>query len=149
MQVDSESRLSLSRTQMHICFGGSFTIGLISTVFGFFEIWFRLLEMEPKLWLAKYVLPEPGPISYFSERRMRYGFALILPWSWGYCAFTDWVTRASDMVMKACLNGRERDLEQWTHLFAEADSRFKFKGVIRIPGSRWSVIEAIWEKVAA
>ena len=53
------------------------------------------------------------------------------------------------MVMKACLNGRERDVDQWAQLFAKSDSRFKFNGVIKIPGSRWSVMEAIWEEVDA
>ncbi|KUJ22193.1 putative O-methyltransferase [Mollisia scopiformis] len=84
------------------------------------------LKHGARIVTGKVCLPEPGSISYSIERRMR----------------------ATDMVMKACLNGRERDVDQWAQLFTKSDSRFNFKGVIRIPGSRWSVIEVIWEDVS-
>jgi hypothetical protein len=50
-----------------------------------------------------------------------------------------------DLVMKSCLNGRERGVDEWKKLFKNSDERFKFKGVRRVPGSRFSVIEAVWE----
>jgi hypothetical protein len=48
------------------------------------------------------------------------------------------------MVMKSCLNGRERDAAQWAQFFAKSDSRFLFQGAMTSPGPRWSIIEAIW-----
>lgn len=47
--------------------------------------------------------------------------------------------------MKSCLNGKERGPDQWAQLFAKSDSRFRFQGVARVPGSRFSVVEAVWE----
>jgi hypothetical protein len=46
--------------------------------------------------------------------------------------------------MKGCLNGRERAVDEWRRLFEKSDERFEFRGVKRIPGSRFSVIEAVW-----
>ena len=54
--------------------------------------------------------------------------------------------RGGDLVMKSCLNGRERGIDQWKELFKESDERFRFRGVKRIPGSRFSVIEVAWEE---
>lgn len=51
--------------------------------------------------------------------------------------------------MKSCLNGRERDADEWAQLFEKADSRFKFQGIAAVPSSRFSVIEAIWEDDSA
>jgi hypothetical protein len=53
--------------------------------------------------------------------------------------------RGGDLVMKSCLNGRERGVDEWKELFKNSDERFKFKGAKRVPGSRFSVIEAAWE----
>jgi hypothetical protein len=53
--------------------------------------------------------------------------------------------RRSDLTMKSCLNGRERGVDEWKELFKYSDERFKFKGMKRVPGSRFSVIEAVWE----
>ena len=47
--------------------------------------------------------------------------------------------------MKYCLNGRERDADEWAQLFAKSDSRFKFRGITAVPASRFSAIEAIWD----
>ena len=55
--------------------------------------------------------------------------------------------RGSDLVMKSCLNGRERGVDEWKE-FKNSDERFKFKGVKRVPGSRFSV-KAIWEEDSA
>ncbi|THV54402.1 hypothetical protein BGAL_0027g00130 [Botrytis galanthina] len=57
--------------------------------------------------------------------------------------------RGSDFTMKSCLNGRERDADEWAQLFEKADSRFKFQGIAAVPSSRFSVIEAIWEDDSA
>ena len=37
--------------------------------------------------------------------------------------------RGSDLVMKSCLNGRERGVDEWKELFKNSDKRFKFQGV--------------------
>ncbi|KAI9648377.1 hypothetical protein NHQ30_003010 [Ciborinia camelliae] len=55
------------------------------------------------------------------------------------------LARRSDFTMKSCLNGKERDADEWAQLFAKADSRFRFQGVVAVPASRVSIIEAIWE----
>jgi len=42
-------------------------------------------------------------------------------------------------------NSREREHQDWGHLFKEADPRFKFLGVQQPPGSKLAFIEAGWE----
>ncbi|TGO60272.1 hypothetical protein BOTNAR_0148g00100 [Botryotinia narcissicola] len=59
------------------------------------------------------------------------------------------INRGSDFTMKSCLNGRERDADEWDQLFEKADSRFKLQGIAAVPNSRFSVIEAIWEDGSA
>ncbi|TGO83237.1 hypothetical protein BPOR_0678g00020 [Botrytis porri] len=54
-------------------------------------------------------------------------------------------TRGSDFITKSCLNGRERDADEWAQLFEKADWGFKFQGIAAVQNSRFSVIEAIWE----
>jgi hypothetical protein len=48
--------------------------------------------------------------------------------------------------MKGCFNRRERAVDKWRKLFEKSDERFGFRGVERVPGSRFSVIEAVWEE---
>ena len=43
-------------------------------------------------------------------------------------------------------NAKERDLEEWKALFAEADARFTFKTVHQPPGSRLAIIETAWDE---
>jgi hypothetical protein len=50
-----------------------------------------------------------------------------------------------DVTMLSLLNAKERDLEDFKHLFALADPRFKFLGVKTPKGSRMSIMEAVWE----
>lgn len=47
--------------------------------------------------------------------------------------------------MAACFNGRERNLNDWRHLFSQAHPGFAFKGVTHTPGSSFSLIEHVWE----
>ncbi|PQE04191.1 Sterigmatocystin 8-O-methyltransferase protein [Rutstroemia sp. NJR-2017a BVV2] len=51
----------------------------------------------------------------------------------------------TDLVMKACLNGKERSEAEWARLFEAGDPRFKFQGAMKVPHSRWAVMEAIWD----
>ncbi|TLD15085.1 Sterigmatocystin 8-O-methyltransferase [Venturia nashicola] len=54
------------------------------------------------------------------------------------------VARCSDMLMGSLLNGKLRTPEEWRHIFAEADSRFKFIGVRAIGGDK-GLAEAVFE----
>ncbi|KAF7960847.1 hypothetical protein EAE96_000519 [Botrytis aclada] len=81
------------------------------------------LKHGAKIVVGEVCLPKPGAnTSCWEERRMR----------------------GSDFTMKSCLNGRERDADEWAQLFEKANSRFKFQGIAAVPSSRFSVIEAIW-----
>lgn len=42
-------------------------------------------------------------------------------------------------------NSRERERQDWEHLFKEADPSFKFLGVQQPEGSKLAFIEASWE----
>jgi hypothetical protein len=48
--------------------------------------------------------------------------------------------------MKAIQNAKERDAEDWEHLFKIADPRFKFQGVKKPNGSTLSIIWASWDE---
>jgi hypothetical protein len=50
-----------------------------------------------------------------------------------------------DLSMLELHNGKERDADDWEQLFKDCDSRFKFLGTTRVPGSRLGVVEAKWE----
>ena len=56
------------------------------------------------------------------------------------------------MVMKACLNGRERDVDQWAQLFAKSDSRFKFFGngymMPKVSGGSCPVLSAVFRPIS-
>jgi hypothetical protein len=54
---------------------------------------------------------------------------------------------ASDLVMLALFNARERDSTDWTALFADVDQRFEFVGITDPPGSALSIIQARWKDV--
>lgn len=53
--------------------------------------------------------------------------------------------RALDIYMKQLLNSREREEEDWKHLFERAHPTFRFSGVRTPPSGGMSIIEAIWE----
>ncbi|KAL3422651.1 o-methyltransferase [Phlyctema vagabunda] len=55
------------------------------------------------------------------------------------------IMRTMDLVMLTLLNAQERTEEEFRSLFAQADSRFAFKGVTQPEGCRMSIIEAVWE----
>ena len=56
--------------------------------------------------------------------------------------------RSQDLQMRTLLNAQQRDLEQWTELFAQADRRLKIKNVVSLPGSIMSFIEVAIEETA-
>ena len=68
------------------------------------------------------VLPAPGTIPAADERMLR-----IL-----------------DVLMTTVCNGREREVDDWKDIFAQADARFVWKGACKSTG-KLSFIEAVWE----
>ena len=53
--------------------------------------------------------------------------------------------RRMDLVMLCLLNAQERTESEFAGLFAAAHEGFAFKGCTRAPGSRMSVVEAVWK----
>ena len=49
------------------------------------------------------------------------------------------------MTLKAFSNGKERDEAGWRAVFAQANSRFKFRGVTMSDGYQLSLIVAEWD----
>lgn len=43
-------------------------------------------------------------------------------------------------------NAKERDLDEWKGIFAQADVRFKFKGATQPECSNLALLEIIWEE---
>jgi hypothetical protein len=52
---------------------------------------------------------------------------------------------ATDLTMLEIGNAKERDLEEWKALFAQADPRFTFKGLKQPEGSRLAILETVWD----
>ncbi len=67
-------------------------------------------------------LPEPGTVGYLEERAMR----------------------TLDLFMQVTVNAREREADDWTALFAQADARYRVKRVWKPERSAMSFIEAEW-----
>ena len=53
--------------------------------------------------------------------------------------------RSLDCMMKAVVNGKEREEGEWRALLAAADSRFTFQQAVTPPGSIYAIIEAVWD----
>ena len=52
--------------------------------------------------------------------------------------------RIMDLEMMTTFNAKEREIEDWTSLFAQADPRLKLHNVIRPPGSVNSILEVVF-----
>lgn len=50
-----------------------------------------------------------------------------------------------DMLMLTLYNAREREHDDWAHLFAQADGRFTFIRAFKPEGSAAGIIEAVWD----
>ena len=68
-------------------------------------------------------LPKPGEVGMWDEK---------IVWS-------------LDLCMMAMFNSKERTVEEWEGLFAEADPRFKFLGARRPGESLLWIMEAVWD----
>lgn len=54
--------------------------------------------------------------------------------------------RAFDLTMLEIGNAKERDMEEWKTLFAEANARFKVTNVNQPMGSNLAIIETTWDE---
>ena len=57
------------------------------------------------------------------------------------------VHSAANIRMMILFNSHDRELGEWSSLFAKADPRFQFQGVKSMPagGDHLNMLEAIWE----
>ena len=99
------------------------------------------LKRGARVVLNEFVLPPPGIAStYISKVLRRVNMQVLLK---GF--HTDCTRRTMDLSMLELHNGKERDADDWEQLFRDCDSRFKFLGTTRVPGSRFGIVEAKWE----
>ncbi|KAK3703365.1 hypothetical protein LTR37_014471 [Vermiconidia calcicola] len=92
------------------------------------RIWRALipsLRTGTKILVMEELLPMPGSVPNAFERGLR----------------------SMDVGMVALGNGRERDMEQWKRLFAEADGegRFNFDAVLKPEGSQLVILQVTWK----
>ncbi|KAK4889758.1 hypothetical protein LTR27_011470 [Elasticomyces elasticus] len=80
------------------------------------------LKSGARVLIMDAVLPQVGALPTGMERRMR----------------------IFDVMMHALFAARERELDDWVSIFAEADERFVLKAVRQPEGSRLSVMEWMW-----
>ncbi|KAI1411312.1 S-adenosyl-L-methionine-dependent methyltransferase [Hypoxylon sp. FL1857] len=80
------------------------------------------LKPGAKIIVNDNVLPQPGTISKFQEKRLR----------------------AIDLTMTEMQNSRERELSDWINLFQLADQRFKFEEAKRPEGSNLWILTVVW-----
>ncbi|KAL5117424.1 hypothetical protein ACEQ8H_004740 [Pleosporales sp. CAS-2024a] len=83
------------------------------------------LKRGARIIISDFVVPELGTTSPYQEGLVR-GF---------------------DLAMMELFNSKERELKDWTRLFGEADSRFKFTGVRTVAGANLAFITAVWQGV--
>ncbi|EED16326.1 O-methyltransferase, putative [Talaromyces stipitatus ATCC 10500] len=81
------------------------------------------LKAGARVLIADFVMPPPGVLPNLLDRKLR----------------------AMDLTMLEIGNSKERALDEWISLFAQADSRFIFKGMRQPPGSRLAILEVTWE----
>ena len=96
--------------------------------------------------LQEFVIPEPGVLSSYHEKIIRYA---LIDLSSRYHASTLTLTelgRCFDISMKATFNSKEREMGDWIQLFARADPRFKFVDAKVPPGSSLAVVHFRWEE---
>jgi SAM-dependent methyltransferase len=81
------------------------------------------LKPGAKIVIADYVIPSPDRVPKSQEAAMRTGI----------------------VSMNVLFNSADREMEEWTRLFGEADPRFDFKGGSQPLGSDLWVLEADWK----
>ncbi|OIW31212.1 S-adenosyl-L-methionine-dependent methyltransferase [Coniochaeta ligniaria NRRL 30616] len=81
------------------------------------------LKPGAKVLIMDHCLTEPGTQNPWDEKQIR----------------------SMDLIMLCLLNAQERTEQEFKDLFAAADEGFVFKGVIRPPGAKMGIIEAVWK----
>ncbi|KAI1458806.1 S-adenosyl-L-methionine-dependent methyltransferase [Annulohypoxylon moriforme] len=80
------------------------------------------LKTGAKILIQDICMPEPAKLPLWKERDLR----------------------ATDLNMGAFFNARERSLEEWKDLLAQADPRFVLRRVVEPKGSGLAMMEIIW-----
>ena len=81
------------------------------------------LKKGARVLIMDFVMPPPGLLPNETDRKLR----------------------AMDLTMLEIGNAKERDIGEWQALFAQADSKFVFKGVKQPEGSRLAILETVWD----
>jgi trans-aconitate methyltransferase len=81
------------------------------------------LKKGARVLIVDFVMPPPGVLPNEMDRKLR----------------------AMDLTMLEIGNAKERDLGEWQALFAQADSKFVFKGLKQPEGSRLAILETVWD----
>lgn len=69
---------------------------------------------------------------------------IVLPVSGQLSRLEEKSIRTMDVLMKTVCNSREREVDDWKSLFAQADERFRWQGAWKTSGKLW-FIESTWE----
>jgi O-methyltransferase domain len=102
--------------------------------------------LKPGAWLLiqDLLLPEPGTMSCYRERNMRWVCYPVVELKSGF--HTDPSSfRATDLGMMGFTNSKERDRNDWIELLKEADPGFVLKNIKTPPKSELSLVEIVWE----
>ena len=99
------------------------------------------LKHEAKVLIIEACLPEPGELSPFMEREIRYVTVLSV----SAATVNNPNNRNLDLAMKQLLNAKERSAGDSIELFRQADPRFQFIQIKKPHQSKLSIIEFSWE----
>lgn len=81
------------------------------------------LRVGAHIIINEYTLPAPGTVSRLEEKNIR----------------------TMDVLLQTVCNSRERDVDDWKRLFAQADRRFRWLGAWKSTGRLWFV-DVTWEE---
>ena len=99
------------------------------------------LKKGAKIIANEFLLPEPGMLSPYKERgpTVSYDIDAML------VTLVNLLCSNFDLSMKQLMNAKEREMDEWTALFAAADPGFKLKSVEVPEGSKLAVLQIVWE----
>jgi hypothetical protein len=122
------------------------------------------LKPGAKIIVNDNVLPQPGSISKWQEKKFRYcpqeTLVPPMPFISSHSGFLDQAScnkvglhppansnrhRAIDLAMTQIQNSRERELDDWRNLFTLADDRFEFQEAKRPDGSNLWIMTVEWK----
>ena len=100
--------------------------------------------MKPasRIILNEICLPEVGVLTRYQEQFLRFVFTTQRrPWIPQLTPHL--CDRGFDLSMKHVFNGKERDVEEWTAMITQVDSRLQIQKIVSPPGSLLSIIEVV------